>query len=235
MSTPLAAAARLILAELTDRPSRHPASERPRSWFRLCLLQSRLAAAARHPGPRLHAADPDPGGGDSARARGPRRARLRHDRQRQDRRLPPADPPAPDGRSRAGPRARSSSRRRASSRAQIDEHLNELAVHTPRHRRGRLRRRRHGPAGARVPQRRRRHRRPRPAACSTTSARLRASSRARGPGARRGRPHARHGLPARTSAACCATCRREAADAVLLRDDAARDRRALARDAAERR
>ena len=43
--------------------------------------------------------------------------------------------------------------------AQIVEDLNDLAVHTPVTRRRGLRRRRHGPAGARLPQRRRRHRR----------------------------------------------------------------------------
>ena len=81
--------------------------------------------------------------------------------------------------------------------AQILADLNDLAVHTPLTRRVGVRRRRHGAAGARVPQRRRRHRRhARPPARSLPHA-LREAGRARVPGARRSRSHARHGLPAR--------------------------------------
>ena len=46
----------------------------------------------------FRASDAHPGRRDSARARGPRRAGLRDDRQRQDRRLPAADPPSADRR-----------------------------------------------------------------------------------------------------------------------------------------
>ena len=60
--------------------------------------------------------------------------------------------------------------------AQIVEDLNDLAVHTPLTGARGLRRRRHGAAGARVPQRRRRHRRARRAGCSITSARPTRSS-----------------------------------------------------------
>ena len=98
------------------------------------------------------------------------------------------------------------------------------------HGRGGVRRRRHGPAGARVPQRRgrdRRHARPPPRSPALP---LRAARRARGPRARRGRPHARHGLPARHPPRAAAAAR-EAPDAVLQRHDAARDRDARARDA----
>ena len=55
--------------------------------------------------------------------------------------------------------------------AQILGDLNDLTVHTPINARGGLRRRRHGTAGARLPQRRRRHRRARRDGCSITSAR----------------------------------------------------------------
>ena len=82
--------------------------------------------------------------------------------------------------------------------AQILEEFNALADPHAAHRRGGLRRRRHGPAGARVPRRRRRHRSPRPAGCSITCARRYVNfSQSRVPRARRSRPDARHGLPAR--------------------------------------
>ena len=60
---------------------------------------------------RLHDPHPHPGAGHSARAGGPRPARLRPDRHRQDGGLRPADPPAPD---RSHKRARRSAAGRAS-------------------------------------------------------------------------------------------------------------------------
>ena len=116
--------------------------------------------------------------------------------------------------------------------AQIVEDLNDLAVHTPLTAAAVYRRCRHGAAGARLPQRRRRHRRDagpsarsfpvavrqaRPACsfwCSTK--RIACSTWASCP----------------TSAGCSSTFRRrQAADAVLQRDDAAADRPAVERDA----
>ena len=158
---------------------------------------------------RLHRADAHPGERDPARARRPRRARLRHDRQRQDRRLPAARSCSgslgqPRGTTRAlilAPDPRAGRADRRAPRAARPAHAHR--------RRRRLRRRRHGPAGARVP-------RgvdvvvatPGPAARPHAQYPTRGSHGARGPRPRRGRPHARHGLPARHPAHPARACPR---------------------------
>ena len=86
----------------------------------------------------------------------------------------------------------------------------------------RVRRSRHGPAGARLPERRGHHRRdPRTAAGSLLPF-LRQAARARDPGAGRGRPDARHGFPPRDPEDPAPPAR-QAADAVLQRHHAAAD------------
>ena len=96
----------------------------------------------------------------------------------------------------------------------------------------RVRRRRHGPAGARLPQRRRRHRRHAGPAARSFPAAVREAGRPRVPRARRSRSHARHGLSARHPARAAAHSD-EAPDAVFQRDDARADREAVAGDAAQ--
>ena len=186
-----------------------------------CSGASRSSASPvrRHPGRR-----------DSARARRPRRARLRHDRQRQDRRVPAADPPRlmdkPRGTTRAlvltptrelaaqileRPRTISPCTRRVTGAAVFggvgmgpQEHAFRSGVDVIV---GHA-----GPAARSLPLAVREARRPRGTWCSTRPTAC--STWASCP----------------TSAACCATCRREAADAVLQRDDAARrSRRCRAR------
>ena len=76
------------------------------------------------------------------------------------------------------------------------------------HERRRLRRRRHGPAGARAARRRRRDRGDARAPARPLPPALRGAQGARDPRARRGRPHARHGLPARHQARAAAPARR---------------------------
>ena len=116
--------------------------------------------------------------------------------------------------------------------AQILDDFNALRGAHAGDRRGRVRRRRHGAAGARVPQRRRRHHRHAGPAARSHAVALRAPEPHRASGAGRGRPHARHGLPAgdppHPRAAAVA-----APDAVLQRDDAGADRGARRRDAAQ--
>ena len=159
--------------------------------------------------PRLRRADPDPAGRHPAGPRGPRRARLRHDRQRQDRRVPAADPPAPartPARDHARPRPRAHARAGGADRRAPP---GARAPHAP-HGRRRLRRRRHGPAGAGAPPRRRRPRRHARAACSTTSS----SPTPGSPGSRcwsSTRPTACSTWGScRTSAASSSSCRRGA-------------------------
>ena len=194
------------------------------------FFRSRPLSAPRRRRPRLHPPDPDPGRRDSARARGPRRARLRHDRQRQDRGVPAADPaPAASDKPRGTTRALVLTPTRELA-AQILEDLQRPRRAHADHRRGRLRRRRHGAAGARLPQRRRRHRRHARAACSITSgSRTRKLDRPRDPRARRSRPHARHGLPARHPPRAASTCRRSARRSSSARRCRRRSRRWRAR------
>ena len=123
-------------------------------------------------GPGVRPPDTDPGRRHSAGARGPGPAGLRPDRQRQDRGVPAADPPPAHRQAAAArPRARSCSTPTRELAAQIVEDFERPCGAHADHRRGRVRRRRHGAAGARLPQRRRRHRRARPAGCSITSGR----------------------------------------------------------------
>ena len=99
-----------------------------------------------------------------------------HDGQRQDGRVPAADP---------APADRQAARHDARARADADARARGADPRRPQrarrahadHRRGGLRRRRHGAAGARVPQRRRRdHRDARPAARSLHARRTRSST-----------------------------------------------------------
>ena len=150
-------------------------------------------------GTRFHPTDADPERRDPAGARRARRARLRHDRQRQDGGVPAADPEPADGQA---------ARHHARARAHADARTGRADPRRPQrsrrahadHRGIGVRRRRHGTAGTRVPQRcRRDHRHAGPPARSLPHA-VRKTRRARASGARRSRPHARHGLPARHQA-----------------------------------
>ena len=155
---------------------------------------------------------------------------MRDDRQRQDRRVPAADSPQADRQaSRHDARARvdADARARGADPGGLDRSGRPHADQ----RRVRVRRRRHGPAGARVPQRRRRHRRHARAAAGSFPGAVRAALRPRVPGARRSGPDARHGIPARHPAHPEAYSVAPP-DALLQRDDAGADCRAVARDAA---
>ena len=114
--------------------------------------------------------------------------------------------------------------------AQILEDLNDLAVHTPVTGAAIFGGVGMAPAGARVPHRCRRARRHARPAARPLPLSLRQASRHRVPGARRGRPDAGHGLPARHPARVAAPAG-PAPDALLQRHDAAAHRRAVARDA----
>ncbi len=195
----------------------------------LFLVRSPPRSPARRQGDGLHAPDAHPARLHPARDAGPGPPRLRDDGQRQDRGVRPPDPPPPHGEAarhdaRAHPHAHARARRadRRAPQAARDPHGDV--------RRGRLRRRRDGSAGARVPERRGRDRRdagptPRPLPLPVREAR-----RPRGPRPRRGGPDARHGLspghPPRPEAPAPAE-----PDAVLLGHDAAADRAALEGDA----
>ena len=99
-------------------------------------------------------------------------------------------------------------------------------------RRGGVRRRRDGPAGARVPRAASTSSSPRPAGCSTTARAATRSSTASNTSCSTRPTACSTWASCPTSAASCGTPA-EAADAVLQRDDAAGDRRADARDAAQ--
>ena len=142
------------------------------------------------------------------------------------------DPAPADRQAARHARARSCSRPRASSRRRSSEHLHDARPCTRRS------------SGAAVfggvgmgPQehafrtRRRRHRRDAGPAARPLQAAVRAARPARDPRARRGGPHARHGLPAGHPAGAQAPAG-EAADAASSRHDARADRGARARDAA---
>ena len=188
---------RRALRQLRSKNPQHCRHNTRKERHAFLSVQPSSRPPARHPRARLHPPDAHPGAGDPAGARGPGRARLRHDRQRQDRGVPAADPAPADRQAARRRRARWSSRRRASSRRRSTSTCDELALHTPL-------------TGAAVfggvgmgPQE---HAfRSGVDVIVATPGRLldhfriglRAARRARGPGARRGRPHARHGLPAR--------------------------------------
>ena len=136
----------------------------------LCRARADRADPARRARRELHHADADPGPGDPASARGPRPARLRPDRHRQDRRLRAADPAAPRRRSAPRrpqglprPRADPDPRARRSDRGQL-RRLRPPPEAAPR--RG-LRRRRPEPAGPGAGARASTSWSPPPAACST--------------------------------------------------------------------
>ena len=159
-----------------------------------------------------------------------------HDGQRQDRRLSSADSQRPDGEaaqsSRHDPRPDSD----ADARARRADHRRPERPRRPHaaQRLRRLRRRRHGPAGARLPQRRRCHRRHAGPSARSFPPALREARRPRVSRARRSGPDARHGIPPGHPPRAPAHSR-EAPDAVFQRDDAGPDRQAVARDAARTR
>ena len=128
--------------------------------------------------PRFREAHAHSGRCHPAGARRARRARLRDDRQRQDRRFRSADPPQTHGDSRAAPRARSSSRPRASWRRRFSRSIERPGHPHARSRRRRLRRSGNGTAGTRVPQRGRHHRRHAGAAARSLSVAVREARRA---------------------------------------------------------
>ena len=84
--------------------------------FAVHLAQAASQSPQRREGAGLRPSDADPGRRRAARARRPGRPRLRHDRQRQDRRLRAAHPPPPDRQAARARPARWCSRRPASSR-----------------------------------------------------------------------------------------------------------------------
>ena len=146
---------------------------------------------------------------------------ARHDRQRKDGRVRPADPPTPDrqaSRHHPRPRAHADARARGADRGGAER---PRGAH-PGHRGVGVRRRRHGTAGARVPERRGRHRRDPRAPAGPLHLPIREARRARDPGAGRGRPDARHGISARDPEDS-ASPPGQAADALLQRHDARPD------------
>ncbi len=206
-----------------------PGPESDSSRHGLFLVRSPPRPPPRRQGDGLHASDAHPARLHPARDAGPGPPRLRDDGQRQDRRVRPPDPPPPHGQAarhdaRADPHAHARARR-ADRRAPQAARRPHGDVG-----RGRLRRRRDGAAGARVPERRRRDRRdarppPRPLPLP-----VREALRPRGPRPRRGGPDARHGVPPGHPPRAEAPAPAEP-DAVLLGDDAASDRAALEGDA----
>ncbi len=182
------------------RPDRAPPpSGRASSGVSSLVIRS-SRAVARAPSRRgpagLHRTDPRPAAGDPARPRGPRRARRRPDRDRQDGRLRAADAPAPPrvtaGRPPRHPRAdpHPDPRARAPGRGERPD----LRFPGPHPLDDHLRRRRVRPAGPRAARRARdRGRDPRPPARPRRAADDRPVT-GRDPRPRRGRPDARHGL-----------------------------------------
>jgi hypothetical protein len=164
------------------------------------LQCTRLATSdpERGPGCGLLRTHTHPAQGDPDHPGGQGPDRRRPDRDRQDRRVRPADPHAPAPRAQAAPRARLDSHPRAGG-AGGDERARLRALHR-RERGGGLRRRpapatgTDAPRGGRVP---RRHPGPpaRPPRTARAPARL-----CRGARPRRGGPHGRHGVCSRPEA-----------------------------------
>ena len=192
------------------------------------------AASRAHQGDKRPGVRPphtNPGRSHSAGARGPGPDGLRPDWQRQDRRFRAADHP-PAHRQAAALDQGAGARAHARAGGADSRRLQCLRGAHAGDRRGRVRRRQHGAAGARLPKRRRRHHRDARPPDGSHAVELRAPEPHRVSGAGRGRPHARHGLPAgdppHPRAAAVA-----APDAVLQRHDAGADCRARQRDAAQ--
>ena len=169
----------------------------------------------------LHPSHPDPGRRHPAGAGRPRRARLRHDRQRQDGGVSAADPAPAD---RQAPRHHAGARcsRRPASWRRRSWRTSTTSRCTRRSRAAAV----FGGVGMGPQEHAFRsgvdvhHRHARPAARSLPAA-LRQARRARVPGARRGGPDARHGLPARHPPGAAPPAG-PAPDALLQRHDAAR-------------
>ena len=163
------------------------------------LLQGRRRAG-------LHHAHADPGPGDPARARGPRRHGRRADRHRQDRRLHAAAPAAAraprehERLARAAPGARADPHADARARRAGGGERPRLRQVHPAAQHADLRRRADGPADRGAAPRRRD-----PGRDAGPAPRSRAAAHAqpvagRDLRARRGRPHARHGVHPRRAA-----------------------------------
>ena len=191
-------------------------------------------SSSRRQRPRLSETDADSGRRHSTGTRRPRSSRMRPDRQREDRGVSAADSARPDAEAAQPSGHDARAHHYADARAGGADCRRPQGLHRSHaHQRlCRVWRRRHGPAGARLPQRRRRHRRHAGPAARSFPAAVREVGRARVSRARRSRPHARHGFPARHPARAAAYPV-EAADAVFQRDDARAHREAVAGDAAE--
>ena len=178
----------------------------------------------------VYVPDADSGEEHSRRSRRARPHRLRLDGHRQDRRVPAADPAAAARRPRGGCRALILSPTRELA-LQIDEQALALGYHVgisaaavvggvdmgPQERalrEGSRSRRGHAGTTARSP-----------------ALQVRRSDRRRGAGARRSRPHARHGLPARRAPDPRGAAG-ESADAAVLGHAVTADPRARRRDSA---
>ena len=168
----------------------------------------------------------------SARARGPRPPRLRDDGQRQDRRVPPADPAPPHRQAaRHDARARPHADARA-RRADRTSTSSELAVHTPLTGAAVFGGVGMGPQEHAFRERRRRDRRDaRPAARPLPLRRTRSSPASRSSSSTR-RTGCSTWASSRTSAASCRHLPARRQTLFFSRDDAAADRGAVAGDAA---
>ena len=178
----------------------------------------------------FHPAHAHSGRCHSAGAGRPGRARLRHDRQRQDRRVPAPDPAPAHGeapRHHAGTGDHAHPR---AGRADPGRHQRSRGPHADQRRRG-VRRRRHGAAGARLPERRGRHHRHAGPAARSFPVSLRQAGGPPVPGARRSGPDARHGIPSRHPPGVAASSS-PPPDALLQRHDARADHDADPGDAA---
>ena len=154
---------------------------------------SRPESDQEHTRARLHPTDAGAGRCDPAGHGGTRRPRLRADRQRQDRSVSVADPSPPAVQAarayaRAGhrPDARAGGADPGGVQRAVDTHAADW--------RGGVRRRRHGPAGARVSRRRGHHHRDARTASRSHARALRQLLEPRVPRARRSRPDAGHGV-----------------------------------------